>query len=413
MPFRSLEESLTDATPAPRTMGEPDWAALRDRAYNLRWATVVRGVIPLTAADPDLPIASEIGAEIARYVATPHLSYGPAAGLPDFTRAVARHFAHTKGASVDAARVTATNSAASALMLVARHVVMPGDEVVVQDPVDFLVGESVRRAGGSVRRWLPDADGPNAGRFTVAGLKAAVTGATRAIAVCHPHNPMGTLLSPDEVREIARFAASRRITVISDEVWSDVVLDGRPFESFSAHAGARDGLHAWVVYGLSKGYGLAGLRIGAVIAPDAAAAAAFRSAQGFDLTIEGAATISQVAATAALERAGAWREAFLLHAASQRDRAAARLSRLRGVRIARLPEATFVLFIDIRGTGFDEETIAQRLEVLAGVKVVPGSPRWFGSGAAGHMRLSLATTEGVLDEALSRIECAWEHVLAA
>ncbi|MFZ9915204.1 MAG: aminotransferase class I/II-fold pyridoxal phosphate-dependent enzyme, partial [Phycisphaerales bacterium] len=183
MPHRSLGDPLADGAVPKHAMGEPDWAALRDRAYNLRWATVARGLIPLTAADPDLPIAQEIGAEIARYVATPHLSYGPAAGLPAFTSAVARHFGLTKGASVDPTRVTAANSAASALMLVARHVVMPGDEVVVQDPVDFLVGESVRRAGGSVRRWLPDADGPNAGRFTVAGLKAAVTDATRTIAL--------------------------------------------------------------------------------------------------------------------------------------------------------------------------------------------------------------------------------------
>lgn len=413
MQFRSLQDAADDTTAPAVRIGEPEWASLRSRAYNLRWATVVQGVIPLTAADPDLPIAPGIGEAIARYVATPHLCYGPAAGLPEFTRAVARHFADTKMAALDAARVTAANSAASALMLVARHVVMPGDEVVVQDPVDFLVAESVRRAGATVRRWEPDADGPDRGRFTLRGLKAVVTEATRAIAVCHPHNPMGTLLSPEEVRAIARFAADRRMTVISDEVWSDVVLDGRPFESFAAHAGGRDGLQAWVVYGLSKGYGLAGLRIGAVIAPDAAAAAAFRAAQGFELTIEGAATLSQIAAVAALEGAGAWRAAFLEHAAAQRDRAIERLSALRGVRVRMRPEATFVLFLDISATGLDEETVAQRLEVLAGVKVVPGSPRWFGAGAAGHVRLSLATTRGVLDEALDRIAFSWESVLAA
>lgn len=413
MQFRSLQDAVRDTGASPMSLGEPEWAALRSRAYNLRWATVVQGVIPLTAADPDLPIAPGIGEAIARYVATPHLSYGPAAGLPEFSRAVARHFADTKAAAIDAARVTATNSAASALMLVARHVVMPGDEVVVQDPVDFLVAESVRRAGATVRRWEPDADGPDRGRFTLRGLKAAVTAATRAIAVCHPHNPMGTLLSPGEVRAIARFALENRLTVLSDEVWSDVVLDGRPFESFAAHAGGREGLQAWVIYGLSKGYGLAGLRIGAVVAPDATAAAAFRAAQGFELTIEGASTLSQVAAVAALEGAGAWREAFLAHAAAQRDHAAERLSRLRGVRVGALPEATFVLFVDISGTGLDEECVAQRLEVLAGVKVVPGSPRWFGAGAAGHIRLSLATTRGVLDEALDRIAFAWESVLSA
>jgi bifunctional pyridoxal-dependent enzyme with beta-cystathionase and maltose regulon repressor activities len=69
-----------------------------------------------------------------------------------------------------------------------------------------------------------------------------------------------------------------------------------------------------------------------------------------------------------------------------------------------------VLFVDISATGLGEDTIAERLERIARVKVVPGSPRWFGPGAAGHIRLSLATTHAVLDEALARIERAWtEH----
>ena len=53
-----------------------------------------------------------------------------------------------------------------------------------------------------------------------------------------------------------------------------------------------------------------------------------------------------------------------------------------------------------------------QLEKTARVRVVPGSPRWFGAGAAGHVRLSLATTRGVLDEALARIERAWPAITA-
>ena len=52
------------------------------------------------------------------------------------------------------------------------------------------------------------------------------------------------------------------------------------------------------------------------------------------------------------------------------------------------------------------------IEQHARVRVVPGSPRWFGAGAAGHMRLSLATTRNVLDEALTRIERAWPAIIA-
>lgn len=392
--------------PAMQTSPEPRWTpdftALRERAFNLRWATVEPDVIPLTAADPDLPVAREVTDAIARYVAKPHLSYGPPLGLPAFRDAVARHFVREKRAAVDAARVVATNSAASALDLVAQHVICDGDEVVVQDPVDFLVAETARRAGAVLRQWMPDG-----GRFTLDGLRAAVTPRTRAIVVCHPHNPMGTLWLPDEVQAIGAFAAERGLALVSDEVWSDVVLDGAPFASFAAVEGA------WVVYGLSKGYALAGLRIGAVIAPSEAEAQRFGREQGFEHTIEGAATLSQVAAAAALDGAREWRLRFLRHCASQRTLARARLARLEGVRLDEPASATFVLLVDARGVigRSDEASLAASIERHARVRVVPGSPRWFGDGAAGHIRLSLATTTEILSEALDRIERAWPAIL--
>lgn len=387
--------------PASSARPEPDFAVLRERAYNLRWATVDADVIPLTAADPDLPVAEAVTDAVARYVSAPHLSYGPPRGLPAFRSAVAAHFAREKRAVVDPERVLAANSAASALALVARHLLREGDEVVVQDPVDFLVAESARRAGAVLRTWVPEG-----GRFTLAGLRATVTERTRAIAVCHPHNPLGTLWTPAEVAAIAAFAAERGVAILSDEVWSDVVLDGLPFASFAGIP------RSWIVYGLSKGYALAGLRIGAVVAPDADAAGRFALEAGFEHTIEGASTLSQVAAVAALEQAGAWRADFLRHCAAQRDRARLRLNALRGVRLGPSPQATFVCFADVRATGLDETEIAARIERCARVRVVPGSPRWFGAGAAGHVRLSLATTQAVLDDALARIAAAWPAVTA-
>lgn len=389
-------------TNAQDALGDPDFDALKRRAFNLRWATVDEGVIPLTAADPDLAICPEVQQAIQDYVSVPHLSYGPPMGLPEFRRAVAQHFSRDKHAKVDPAQVVATNSAASAITLVAKHLLQPGDEVVIQDPVDFLIAESARRAGATLRLWAADE-----GRFTLAGLQAAVTDRTRLVSVCHPHNPLGVLWSDSEVEAIATFASDRGIALLSDEVWSDVLLDDASITSFARHTRCAP----WIVYGLSKGYGLAGLRIGAVIAPDTEAAQAFALAQGFEHTIEGAATLSQVAATAALEHAASWRAAFLRHCTSQRDAAIVRLQELPGIKIPQAPKATFVLFADVNETGLDQEQVAECLLQSARVRVVPGNPRWFGPGAAGHIRMSLATTGEVLDEAITRIEQAWPRLL--
>ncbi len=392
-------------------LGLPDYAVLRARAHNLRWACVDSDVIPLTAADPDLPAPPQVVEALTQYIASPHFSYGPAAGLVEFRAAIAQHFAATKNCNINADAVTATNSAASAITLVARHLLKHGDEVVVQDPVDFLVTESVRRAGGTLRLWAHEE-----GRFTLDGLAAAITPRTRALFLCHPHNPMGSLWSDAEVRAIAAFAAARSIAIISDEVWSDVVLDQRACTSFAA-TGDRDATNAqqragvWVVYGLSKGYALAGLRIGAVIAPSEFEATEFRAQAGFDHTIEGASTLSQVAATAALTHCESWRAAFLSHIAQQRTHAAERLRALAGVELPTLPQATFVLFPDISATGLACETLAARIEQCARVRVVPGSPRWFGPAASGHIRLSLATTRATLDEALDRVAASWSRII--
>jgi aspartate/methionine/tyrosine aminotransferase len=382
----------------------PDFEALRKRAFNLRWAECAPDVIPLTAADPDLPVSSVVTQAIARYVSTPHLPYGPPAGLAEYRQALAAHFARTKSADIDPSRVIATNSAASAIVLVAREVLKAGDEVVVQDPVDFLVAESVRRAGATLRFWKP-----TDGRFTLDGLKEALTSKTRALFVCHPHNPLGTLWTPAEVRAIAAEASERGIAIVSDEVWSDVVLDGRAFRSFAAYG--EDECRAWVIHGMSKGFALAGLRIGAVIAPDRKAADSFIQTQGFAQTIEGAATLSQIAAIAALRDTTAWRTAFLEHCGRMRDHAMRRLSRLKGISVEHAPEATFVLFANIAETGIAEEELARRIEHIARVRVVPGSPRWFGASAAGHLRFSLATTREVLDEAIDRISQEWKTIL--
>jgi aspartate/methionine/tyrosine aminotransferase len=115
------------------------------------------------------------------------------------------------------------------------------------------------------------------------------------------------------------------------------------------------------------------------------------------------ATLSQVAATAAYSPDGlAWLGAFLGHLRARRDQAVTRLAAIPGVRV-RPPAATFVLFVGLPPLRESVEDLVERLRREHGVAVVPGSSRWFGPGAAGHLRLSFATSEGLLAEALERL----------
>ncbi len=372
---------------------------LRERAFNLRWAAVAPDVIPLTAADPDFPVAPAITEAMGRYLAPGVLSYGPPEGLPSFREEVARFFVERRGLAAEADRVLATDGAAAAMFVVARWALEPGDEAIVFDPVDFLFAASVEAAGGRVRRCTVD---PSTGRFDPDQMRALVGPRTRMIGLCHPHNPLGRVWEDDELGAIAEIAVEHDLVVLSDEIWSDIVYRPARFRSF-ATLGPEIARRTVTVYGFSKTFGLAGLRVGCLLAPDADTARALLEVSRATTTATGVATLSQVAATAALRSAWPYATAFVDHLRDQRDYAVERLNRLPGVR-CRPPEGTYVLFPDVRATGIDAITLAERLHAEARVALVPGAPRWFGPGAAGHLRLCVSTSRAILTEALDRVE---------
>jgi aspartate/methionine/tyrosine aminotransferase len=395
---------------------------LKQRAHNQRWAEQPQQVIPLTAADPDFPAAAAIREVMVDYARSGVFSYGPPAGLSGFRQAVARRL-QVQGAQVTPEGVIAVNSAAAGLAMVCRHWLRPGDEAIVADPVDYLFAHTVRGAGGVPVLWPLGRHAP----LDLQSLQALVSPRTRLLCLCNPHNPLGRCFRRDELEQLGRFSRERGIRVLSDEVWSDVVYPPVTFTSWLALPPDLAAIGA-VVYGFSKGFGLAGLRIGYVAMADPDAAAALLASSDQPSTVEGVATISQVAAEAACgAEAQAWLAAFLEHLRARRDQAVAALDAIPGLSL-HPPDATYVLFARLpagrqsasdpdpdpdpdpehdheQGLAQEErrvEALVERLRLRHGVAVVPGSRRWFGPAAVGHVRLCFATAEGLLAEGLRR-----------
>jgi aspartate/methionine/tyrosine aminotransferase len=358
------------------------FATLRARAWNHRWAVQPEGVIPLTAADPDFPVADEILAAMREYLRPGYLSYGPAEGLPAVRTAAARRFRERRGIDCGDNRILATNGAASALYLVAQRTLGPGDEALVADPCDFLFERAVSAAGGIVRRY------PCHG-FDAREVERAVTSRTRLLTICNPHNPLGRVWRREELQALADLARRHDLWILSDEVWADIIFAPNEHTSIAA-LGPEMARRTFTVYGFSKGYGLAGLRLGLVVSPSAEEHRSLVAASHADETAYGVSTLSQVAGIAAFERADDWLARFVAHLQRQRDHAVARLNRMDGVR-CHLPEGTYVVFPDVSALGVEVAEIAERLRRHHGVAVVPGSPEFFGPGARGHLRLSIAT----------------------
>lgn len=375
-------------------------ALLRRRAYHLRWAQVPDGVIPLTAADSDFPVSPPVRERVARYVADGLLGYGPPEGLPEFREAVADWFAgrHKLGCGPEA--VFATDGAASALAVAARASLRPGDEVLIPDPVDFLFAHTVERAGAVPVR-VPCAPATTAVGY-LGGLESHRTPRTRMVWLCNPHNPWGSVPDRRWLGQVANWAIGHGLRILSDEVWSDITYP--PHRCTSVASLSEQVARSTVtVFGFSKNFGLAGLRVGGVICPDPEWRKRIVAASDAWSTVSGVSVLSQVAAIAAMREGVEWLAGFLAHLRGQRDYVLRRLARWPGTSVA-APQGTYVVFPNLRGLDPDAERLCRILQRRAKVALVPGTPRWFGPGAAGHVRISFATSRAVLQEAFDRLD---------
>lgn len=378
-----------------------DLEILRERAHNLRWATLPKGTIALTAADPDFPIATEIREAISDYVSSGYLSYGPAEGLESFRRTVAQTMRDRRGIDCTYEQVLATNGAGFAMYLAAKFALSPGDEAIIFNPMDFLFRTSVEAVEG-----IPVSYDVAFGEETIDfdRLKSLVSDKTRLLCLCNPFNPIGKVFTYDELKQLGEFALEHDLWILSDEIWSDIVFAPHEYVSIaSISEEIRE--RTLTVYGFSKSFGLAGLRIGFLLSPSKEIHQKVVELSKVNTTIFGASTLSQIAAEAAFAHCWYWVEAFQDHLRKLRDYSVQRLILMDGVECLG-PEGTYLLFPKISSFGLSSQEMADYLMKYARVAVVPGASQWLGSNAEGHVRMCFSTSREILEEGLNRIELA-------
>jgi aspartate/methionine/tyrosine aminotransferase len=372
---------------------------LRQRAFNLRWASQPEGVIPLTAADPDFPVAEPIREAICQFSREGYFSYGDTHGYAPFREALAAHYASVKKAVFQPEHVLPVDSASYGIYLICKSFLSEGDEAIIFDPVDFLFRYSIESVGAHA---VPFPIPPGTSRVDFSELEALITPRTRLICLCNPLNPTGKVFTKAELQQLGGIAVSHDLLILSDEIWSDIVFPPAVFTSMASldEAIARRTI---TVTGFSKSYGLAGLRVGAVMTADPDRYDRIFRRSLHESTVHGANLLGQVAATAALTECGGWLSEFLQHLNRMRDITVSELNKVPGFSCLP-PEGCYVAFVDIRGTGKTSADLHRLLLDRARVAVVPGLKQWFGDGASGYIRLCFATSESILREALQRIQ---------
>ncbi|MBQ4506647.1 MAG: pyridoxal phosphate-dependent aminotransferase [Firmicutes bacterium] len=374
---------------------------LRKRAYNMRWAEQPEGVLPMTAADPDFPACPEVVRAIKDYADAGYFSYTPGLGLPEFKEAIAGALKRRKNEDVDPAFVLPIDSAARAMHVTAAMILQPGDEMIVWDPVDFLFRASCESAGGKAVLFPTILN--EEGKVDISRLEEYVTPNTRMIGLCNPHNPVGSLYSKKDLELLLDIADRHGLWIMSDEIWSDIVYPENEFLSLFDPRVKGNKERVIGIYGFSKTFGVAGLRIGCIYCTNKELFDRIVDASGVLSTAGGIASICQVAGAACMNEGFDYFDAFLKHLTANRDYAWERLNAIEGIS-CRKPQATYLMFPDISSTGMRSEELTAHLLDKAKLAIVPGSKRFFGPGAEGHVRICIATSRGILKEGLDRFE---------
>ena len=372
---------------------------LKTRAYNYRWADVPDGVIPLTAADPDFPVGNFVTDAIVDYAQSGVFSYGPPQGLPEFRQAIASWYETTKQVTLHVNNILPLNSAAFGLFVAAKTLLSPGDEAIILEPVDFLFRKSIIYAGAKVVcSQLNKTDG----RIDKTQIVNLINTSTKVIYICNPNNPLGLTMQEDDLQWIGQLAMDHQLTIISDEIWADITYD----HSFTAISSLSKAIadRTVIVSGLSKNFGLAGLRIGYIATTNPELFDLIYKTSQVDSTAFGLSTISQVAGAAALNHGKDWLAAFLSHLSAMKTYAQERISRYETFSQVN-PNATYLLFPQVNlPKHLDSEQYCQQLGESTKVSLVPGGKQWFEQSSEGHVRICYATSEVILEEAFDRLD---------
>jgi aspartate aminotransferase len=362
-----------------------------------------RPVIGFGAGEPDFATPDYIVAAAVAAAQDPaNHRYTPAGGLPELKKAIVDKTFRDSHYQVTPDQVLVTNGGKHAVFNTFAALLDPGDEVLLPAPYWTTFPEAIKLAGGTVVEVFA---GENQEYLvTVEQLEAARTPRTKALMFCSPSNPTGSVYSPEQIREIGRWAVAKGIWVVTDEIYEHLTYDGARSVSMPVEVPELADTCV-VVNGVAKTYAMTGWRVGWMIGPRDVIKAATNLQSHSTSNV---ANVSQRAAIAALN--GSLDAVDQMRAAFDRRRRTmvGMLNDIEGVDCP-VPAGAFYVYPSVRGIlgktirGRVCTTSAELATLIleeAEVAVVPGEA----FGPSGYLRLSYALSDADLAEGVARLQ---------
>lgn len=340
-------------------------------------------VINLAAGEPDQETPAPIKAAAIAAIQEGFTKYTPTAGIPELKAAIAKRFG--------IGDVVVTNGAKQALYNALQVLCRPGDEVLIPSPYWVSYPEMVKLAGATpvfIRTEPKDQF-----RLQPQALERALTSKSRLLLLNSPSNPTGAVLPRRLLESIAAVAAARRLFVVSDEIYDQLIYE-EPHVSITALPGMRE--LTVVVNGVSKSYAMTGWRIGYAAGPRPIIEAMVKLQ---DHATSNPSSISQRAALAALTGDQAPVRAMAQEYKTRRDLVVEALRAVPGLTFVP-PQGTFYVFCDISGSGMRSSVFAERLLAEQHLAVIPGD----GFGWDTHIRVSFCASREAIGEGVRRLK---------
>ncbi len=286
-----------------------------------------------------------------------------------------------------------TVGGSEAIDIAMRAMLDPGDEVIIPQPSFVCYAPCAVLANGTP--VIIELKAENEFRLTAEELKAAITPKSKLLVLPFPNNPTGSIMSREDLEEIARVVREHDLYVLSDEIYAELTYGKEPHVSIASLPGMRE--RTIVINGFSKAYAMTGWRLGYACGPRIIVEQMLKIHQ---FAIMCAPTTSQYAAVEALRNGDDdvvrmrdeydGRRRYLLH-------------RFRKMGLECFePYGAFYMFPCIAEFGMTSEEFAEKLLETEKVAVVPGTA--FGLGGEGFIRISYAYSLEDLKKALERIE---------
>ena len=357
-------------------------------------AATGRDIINLGIGQPDFKTPEHIVEAAIKALRDGHHGYTPAQGIPELREAVAADLEGRHGVAVDPGNVLIVPGGKVTMFFAMLIYGQPGTEIMYPNP-GFPIYESAIRFSGATPVPIALRE-ENGFAFSAAEVLSQITERTRLLILNSPANPTGGAVDKAEFDAlVAGLANWPKVTVLSDEIYSQMLYDGRRHVSLLQYPELEDRLI--VLDGWSKTYAMTGWRLGLSIWPKDVIADAEKLAVNCHSCVNAP---TQFAGLAALQGPqDAVHE--MLAAFDQRRRVIVdALNQIDGFSCVE-PGGAFYAFPNITGTGMDAKTLQTRMLEEAGVAVIAGTS--FGAMGEGYLRFSYANSTQSIVTAIDRI----------